>query len=517
MNKKITTILFLIITFVVIILAFLQVRPIIKKTPPKDFKAITISEANKVKQDNSMALSFLYNITREKHPIGSEENYHVRDYIIGCLEECNVEFEKISVPLDEKFFTEIKETKKKEYERIKNETYEDFKKNAPNGDVDAFIKNELNYNSFDEYYDKEIGGSIDFDKALDDSYNYNVSKYKDRLLTNILVSLSKNNKIDGQNILLVAHYDSAEKSYGASDDGMAVAGLLETIRLYNNQNFKNNIYILFTDGEEAGLWGANEFAKSNSQKFDLIINFDNCGSSGNPILYHYTNGNIAKQCFKIIKKEASYSITNDILHNPDSKFFQGETSDAFLFAKNGYTILDFALTADAFNYHSEYDSFDNVNTDSLKKITSTMIQIVSYYGNNDVLRPSNEKFIFFKIMPGIELALHQSIYITIVIVCLIISFGYIIWLFKKKDKIIKRIINIVLTVASLVVLILFRSPSLLIILPVILFLISDLIKNKKIKLIFMLVSFELYLFILIQFIVPFIEYIYWILAFWKNK
>ena len=62
-NKKIKIIVILIITLIIGLLGYSQVIPIIVKKPSEDFTPISIKEA-KISQDNNMALSFLYNITK---------------------------------------------------------------------------------------------------------------------------------------------------------------------------------------------------------------------------------------------------------------------------------------------------------------------------------------------------------------------------------------------------------------------------------------------------------------------
>ncbi len=63
----------------------------------------------------------------------------------------------------------------------------------------------------------------------------------------------------------MAHYDSRGHvgrdgelggSYGAADDGYGIATLLEIARIYGGEHFTNTIYIMATDGEETGLYGA---------------------------------------------------------------------------------------------------------------------------------------------------------------------------------------------------------------------------------------------------------------------
>ena len=61
-------------------------------------------------------------------------------------------------------------------------------------------------------------------------------------------------------VMVVAHYDSVPAGPGASDDSVAVAAMLETLRaLKTSPPLRRDTIFLFTDGEEAGLLGAKAF------------------------------------------------------------------------------------------------------------------------------------------------------------------------------------------------------------------------------------------------------------------
>lgn len=60
---------------------------------------------------------------------------------------------------------------------------------------------------------------------------------------------------------LAAHYDSVAAGPGPSDDGAAVAAMLESVRaLLTADRLRNDLVLLNTDGEEDGLLGAAAFA-----------------------------------------------------------------------------------------------------------------------------------------------------------------------------------------------------------------------------------------------------------------
>ena len=61
--------------------------------------------------------------------------------------------------------------------------------------------------------------------------------------------------------MLAAHYDSVAACPGPSDDGAAVAAMLESVRaLLTVDLLRNDLVLLITDGEEDGLLGAAAFA-----------------------------------------------------------------------------------------------------------------------------------------------------------------------------------------------------------------------------------------------------------------
>ena len=513
MKKRNMIILILVITIIVGILGYLQVQPIFMQRPSNNFIPITINEAKPI-QDNNMTLSFLYNITKEKHPTGTKEIYCVRDYIANCLEEMNVPYDIQSRNLDETFVRELLNEKRNELIKIKNNYYNELKNQIGNKDVEQFIKENTEYSSFDEMYQQEHTQGKDTETMmamLEESYNKKIKKYKNATLNNIIVKLNSGYDLNAQNLLLVAHYDSAEESYGAGDDGMPVAGLLETIRCLKNKSFKNNIYILFTDGEEQEFLGAIDFIIQNHVNFDLVINFDNSGNSGNLFLYHYSNDNLTRQYFKSNKREVSYSFVNELLFNQNSEYFQYETSDAFMFVKKGYNTLDLALACNPFYYHSEKDNFYNIDVDALYNMTKSMIEMVEYYGNNKIEKGNNDEIFNLKLINGVELSISKIAYIVISVAFICISFIYVILLFIKKEKILKKSSVIILSIVSILTLILFKNLSLLFSIPCIILFISDKIKNDRGKNIFTIFAFEIYLFVIIQMIVPIVQYVLWLL------
>jgi hypothetical protein len=76
-------------------------------------------------------------------------------------------------------------------------------------------------------------------------------------------------------VLLTAHYDSVNSAPGAGDDGMAVAALVETLRaLRAGPPLGNDLIVLFDDGEEPEMYGAQTFVERHPWATDVRVVFD---------------------------------------------------------------------------------------------------------------------------------------------------------------------------------------------------------------------------------------------------
>src|SRR4051812_42947395 len=92
----------------------------------------------------------------------------------------------------------------------------------------------------------------------------------------------------GKAIVMMAHYDSVPAGPGASDDQSGVATILESIRaLKRGDKGKHPIIALITDGEEAGLLGANAFLENPELKARVgaVVNVEARGTSGQSLLF----------------------------------------------------------------------------------------------------------------------------------------------------------------------------------------------------------------------------------------
>ncbi|HSR41469.1 MAG TPA: M28 family metallopeptidase, partial [Longimicrobiales bacterium] len=73
-------------------------------------------------------------------------------------------------------------------------------------------------------------------------------------------------------VALVAHYDGAPLSPGASDDALGVAAVLETARAVTaGGQLRNDLVVVFTDGGELGGLGARAFVADHPWAGDVAV------------------------------------------------------------------------------------------------------------------------------------------------------------------------------------------------------------------------------------------------------
>jgi acetylornithine deacetylase/succinyl-diaminopimelate desuccinylase-like protein len=94
-------------------------------------------------------------------------------------------------------------------------------------------------------------------------------------------------------VVLAAHYDSTFGTPGASDDKASVAAMLETARtLASGGPMRNDVVMIFTDGEEAGLLGASSFVAEHplADRGGVVLNWEATGNAGPSVLFETSSG-----------------------------------------------------------------------------------------------------------------------------------------------------------------------------------------------------------------------------------
>jgi hypothetical protein len=95
-------------------------------------------------------------------------------------------------------------------------------------------------------------------------------------------------------VALMAHYDSVPASPGAADDAAGVASALEIVRAIKAQGVPaRDVMVVITDGEEAGLLGANAFFRRDplARRIGYVFNLEARGDAGRVQMFQTGAGN----------------------------------------------------------------------------------------------------------------------------------------------------------------------------------------------------------------------------------
>jgi hypothetical protein len=200
----------------------------------------------------------------------------------------------------------------------------------------------------------------------------------------------------GPAIILMAHYDSVYPASGAADDASGVASILEILRaLKHGPPIQRDIIVLFTDGEEEGLLGAEAFAHSHPWVKDagLILNFEARGNHGPSLLFETSHNN--QPLIGAVARVAPYPIGSSLFYEL-YKILPNDT-DFTVFRPAAIPGLNFAFGEGLEAYHSTLDTPDHLSLASLQHHGSYGLALTRHFGQLDLagLRNSQGDDVFF--------------------------------------------------------------------------------------------------------------------------
>ncbi|MDY7395907.1 M28 family peptidase [Aureibaculum sp. 2210JD6-5] len=248
-------------------------------------------------------------------------------------------------------------------------------------------------------------------------------------------------KIEGSSnskaLLLLTHYDSAvHSSLGASDAGSGVVTILEGLRAFlaKNKNPKNDIIILLSDAEELGLLGANAFVNHHpwAKNVGLVLNFESRGSGGPSYMLMETNGGNKKLIEQFSKANPKYPVASSLMYSI-YKMLPNDT-DLTVFREDGSIQgFNFAFIDDHFDYHTQLDSYERLDRNTLEHQASYLMPMLDYFADADLENlESNDDNVYFN-LPFVGMVFYPfSWVLPIIIICLILFVVLLIFGIAKK-------------------------------------------------------------------------------------
>lgn len=198
-------------------------------------------------------------------------------------------------------------------------------------------------------------------------------------------------------VALMGHYDTVPTSPGASDDAAAVAAILETTRaLLAGPSLRNDVVLLFTDGEEPAFrYGSSAFLAEHpwADQVGLVINFEAAGGSG-PSMLIETNGPqewIIDEYARAAPHPEAFSFLPETV-----ALIGGSDTDFAPFRDRDIPGLNFAYLRGSPIYHTANDSLDRVALSSLQHHGSHALSLTRRFGNADLAElPDSGESVFF--------------------------------------------------------------------------------------------------------------------------
>lgn len=216
---------------------------------------------------------------------------------------------------------------------------------------------------------------------------------------NVVAVLPGNGEAPGA-VLLAAHYDSVPTGPGASDNGTAVAALLETARaLRSLPPLQRDIVFLFSDAEENQLLGARAFQQHPplAQDTVAVLNFEARGNGGPSIMFESSAGNagLISLLAEVGRPAVATSLSQEVYQRlPNDTDFTELKADRLG--------LNFGFIEGLTAYHTRLDDLAHVDPRSLQHQGDTMLALARRLGAGPLPR-SDRDAIYFNVGPRLVL------------------------------------------------------------------------------------------------------------------
>jgi len=229
---------------------------------------------------------------------------------------------------------------------------------------------------------QKMGLEVSTQKGYDISSNGNMSQPEN------IIARIKGAEANNKALVLLSHYDSdPHSSKGASDAASGVATILEGVRAFLAQNKqpKNDIIICITDGEELGLNGASLFVREHpwANNLGFVLNFEARGSGGPSYVLVETNGGNRKIIQEFVAAGTEHPVANSLAYSIYQMI--PNNTDLTVFKEGGnINGLNFAFIGDHFDYHTELDTYERLDRNTLAHQGSYLMPLLSHFGDLDM-------------------------------------------------------------------------------------------------------------------------------------
>ncbi|KAJ9050571.1 hypothetical protein DSO57_1013372 [Entomophthora muscae] len=196
--------------------------------------------------------------------------------------------------------------------------------------------------------------------------NSNVTGYLES--GNVLVRI-QGSANTGNALLISAHFDSVQLSYGANDNGIGVVAAMEMVRLFALHPPKHDLIFNFNNFEEAGVLGSVAFmAHEWASTVRAFLNLEGAGAGGRVLLFQCSNPRLAELA-RAIPRPTTSVLGNDLFQ---MRVINSVTDYAVYSGKKGIPGVDFAIFRNRAVYHTLLDNIQHAYMSTLESMGQSL-------------------------------------------------------------------------------------------------------------------------------------------------
>ena len=183
---------------------------------------------------------------------------------------------------------------------------------------------------------------------------------------------------------LIAHYDSRHDTPGGADDGLGDGGGLEAARVLAARPSPNwSLFVILTDGEEAGLMGARAITTDREvqERLAVYLNLEAIGSDTPGVLFETGPGNewLVERWARSAPAPAGGSYSTEVYERLPND------TDFTILKQLGVPGLNFAAIGDSYPYHTARDTADRVTPYVVRQMGQNIVGVVEGLERADIL------------------------------------------------------------------------------------------------------------------------------------
>lgn len=204
-------------------------------------------------------------------------------------------------------------------------------------------------------------------------------------------------------VALMAHYDSVPASSGASDDAAGVASALEIIRAFEARGVPDrDVMVVLTDGEEAGLLGAEAFfgRDAMAKRIGFVFNMEARGSAGRVQMFQTGdhNGEAVRLLARTAPRPEASSLAGYVYaHMPND-------TDFTVSRRAALPGLNYAFAGRQFDYHSPSSTPATMDRGTLQDMGDQVLATARAVAFSSQLPALTPDLVYSQIPGGVVLA-----------------------------------------------------------------------------------------------------------------